>query len=174
MIWKKDKGNIFPSFSLPQFGLLAILFPPAWLAQLNRRPARLLFTLPRYLPGPAQSGWQLPPRPPFPPPQPLTARPHVSAPSSSSSNRPHAPGEIAAELRPLLTRRGSVPPLAPGRFKSAPSRLRPSLLPPALTFAFAVHRGSPQPSPRGRRDPPSSPPRGQPSSSRQRLRFSPL
>ena len=94
----------------------------------------------------------------------------MSAPSSSSSNRPHAPGEIAAELRPLLTRRGSVPPLAPGRFKSAPSRLRPSLLPRSRFCACRAPRKAATVAP-GSPSSVDAPPRGQPPPSRLRLLF---
>ena len=52
---KKDKGNIFLSLSLPQFGLLAILSPPAWLGLLAQFPRGPL-ALPSSLPGPAQLG----------------------------------------------------------------------------------------------------------------------
>jgi len=101
--------------------------------------------------------------------QPLTARARLSAPSSPPrSSEP--PGLAACRNRPT-PRRGSVPPSCPGRFKSAPSRLRPSLLPPALIFAFAEHHGRPQPSPRGLRAPSTAPPRGQPPPSRLRLHF---
>ena len=101
--------------------------------------------------------------------QTLTARARLSAPSSPRAprNRPARPHAATAPT----PRRGSVPPLAPGRFKSAPSRLRPSLLPPALIFTFAEHRGRPQPSPRGLRAPSTAPPRGQPPPSRLRLHF---
>ena len=66
-------------------------------------------------------------QPPTPRAQPLTARARLSAPSSPRAprNRPARPHAATAPT----PRRGSVPPLAPGRFKSAPSRLRPSLLP---------------------------------------------
>ena len=108
-------------------------------------------------------------QPPTPRAQPLTARARLSAPSSPP--RSSEPPGLAACHNCPTPRRGSVPPLAPGRFKSAPSRLRPSLLPPALIFAFAEHRGSLQPSPRGLRAPSTAPPRGQPPPSRLCLHF---
>ena len=72
---------------------------------------------------------QLPPRLPSPP-QPLTARPHVSAPSSSSSNRP-------APVKPQSSNRHRAPTSdvgaclpAPGRYKWEPRpRTHPSVSP---------------------------------------------
>ncbi|XP_066353555.1 proline-rich receptor-like protein kinase PERK9 [Miscanthus floridulus] len=57
-------------------------------------------------------------------PGPLSARPNRSRRSSREA-------ATAAPLRVV----GACPPSRPGRFKSAPSRLRPSLLPSPLSFA---------------------------------------
>ena len=103
-------------------------------------------------------------------PQPLTARPRVSAPSPSSARLGNRPRERLSNRRPRSWRRGSIPPLL-GLDKKKPS---PPAHSPTLPTPFSLSRsrlGGHNRCTEELRRPPSSPPRETPSPSRVRLRL---
>ena len=139
-------------------------FPRGPLTLLSLFPARPASRRPSRAPqllGPAVAPAQqaAPGNRPRPRAQTLTARARLSVPSSPRAprNRPARPHAATAPT----PRRGSVPPLAPGHFKSAPSRLRPSLLPRSRFCACRAPRKAATVAP-GSPSSVDAPPRGQP------------